>query len=229
MIQKASVAGPAAWAGKTVLFLSDIHYGNFFGPKEAKALQAEVAAQKPDFIILGGDLGHTPQTDLTGFFAVWAPPCPVVFAPGNHDLEIGECDSPVLIQAAAAGVTVLCNQVETWNGLRIVGVASALRYRQDLALLRRREPGFTLLLAHEPDVWDRHAEPNVLQLAGHTHGGQIRLFDRPVRLSPLGRKYVRGSFTAANQRRLIVSAGLGCTALPARFNCPPEFHRLEFV
>jgi predicted MPP superfamily phosphohydrolase len=229
MIAKLTVAGPASWTGKSALFLSDIHYGNFFGPKEAKALQAEVAKQKPDLIILGGDLGHTPSTDLTGFFAGWKPSCPVVFAPGNHDLEIGETDSPVLRQAAAAGVTVLCNRVQTWDGLRIVGWASALRYRQDLSLLRPPEPGFTLLLAHEPDVWDRHSQANVLQLAGHTHGGQIRLFGRPVRTPPLGRKYNLGIFTAPNQRTLLVSAGLGCTALPARLHCPPEFHRLEFV
>jgi hypothetical protein len=218
-------AGPPGWAGKRMLFVTDIHYGNFFGPAEATALNTLVRRQRPALVALGGDLAQTPETDLTEFFARWAPGCPTVFAPGNHDQD-ANLGGSILAQARAAGVTVLCNAAEDWRGLRLVGLPSALRATQDRALVRA--PGFKVVLGHEPDMWDHYRATDLLHLAGHTHGGQIRLLGRPLRLPTLGRKYPLGQYATGGDKFLLVSAGLGCVDVDFRVNCPPEIAVIEF-
>jgi hypothetical protein len=117
--------------------------------------------------------------------------------------------------------------VETWNGLVFVGFPSALRTRQQLSLLQTS--GLKIVLGHEPDMWDRYTQPDLIQLAGHTHGGLVRLGGSPLYLPTLGRKYPRGDFSGEPNRSLIVSAGIGYTDVPVRINCPPEIIKLEFV
>ena len=226
LVRSWRLPGPAGWAGKRILFVSDVHYGNFFGPTEAAALNALVRRQQPDLVAMGGDLAQTPTTELGEFFARWSPGCPTIFAPGNHDQASGLGGS-VLAQARAAGLTVLCNAREAWNGISLVGLPSALRARQDLALLQA--PGLKVVLGHEPDMWDNYRQPDLIHLAGHTHGGQVRLLDRPLRLPTLGRKYPLGQYTTGRNNSLFVSAGIGCVDVDIRLNCPPEIIKIEFV
>ena len=221
------VPAPAGWRGKTALFITDIHYGNVFGPKEASALNAIAVKYRPDLVLMGGDLAQTPNTDLSDFFCHWSPGCPVFFAPGNHDL-FRRARGRIMHQARESGMTVLCNATETWNGITFVGLPSALREEQNLSLLQAR--GLKVVLAHEPDEWDRYVQPDLVHLAGHTHGGEIRLFGHPVYLPTLGRKYSLGKFSRKQTNStLVVSAGIGCTDVPTRINCPPQIVRIEFL
>jgi len=224
-VHAATIPAPAGWAGKKALFITDVHYGNLFGPAEAAALTAMVRREAPDLVLMGGDLAHTPRMDLTGFFAAWAPGCPTFFSPGNHDLN-RRASGTILAQARAGGIEVLNNTNLPWNGVTLTGLPSALREEQRLNLLKA--PGFKIVLGHEPDEWDRYRQPDLLHLAGHTHGGQIRLLGRPVRLPPLGRKYPLGEYTRPGST-LIVSAGIGYAEAPIRINCPPQIIRLVFV
>lgn len=77
-------------------------------------------------------------------------------------------------------------------------------------------------LAHEPDYF-AEADPRAfLQLSGHTHGGQIKLFGRtPVVPSEFGERYVTG-YTQESGNHLIVSDGIGFSGPPLRFGVPPE-------
>jgi predicted MPP superfamily phosphohydrolase len=81
-----------------------------------------------------------------------------------------------------------------------------------------------LALVHEPDFFDRMATfRNLLQISGHTHGGQCRvpfLGYAPAKVR-YGRKYIQGSFSR-NESRLFVTRGLGTTGMRVRFACPPE-------
>jgi predicted MPP superfamily phosphohydrolase len=79
-----------------------------------------------------------------------------------------------------------------------------------------------VLLAHEPDIFPRVPERVSLTLCGHTHGGQVRLFGySPAVPSRYGNRYAYGHIVE-NRRHLIVSGGIGCTAIPVRFGVPPE-------
>ncbi|HEX7791073.1 MAG TPA: metallophosphoesterase [Afipia sp.] len=78
-----------------------------------------------------------------------------------------------------------------------------------------------ILLAHEPDVAPRVPARVALQLSGHTHGGQVRLFGwSPVVPSRYGRKFAYGH--AREKCDVIVSGGLGCSIMPFRLGVPPE-------
>jgi predicted MPP superfamily phosphohydrolase len=76
-----------------------------------------------------------------------------------------------------------------------------------------------ILLAHEPDVAARVPARVALQLSGHTHGGQVRLFGwSPV--TPSGKQLAYGHVRMNCD--VIVSGGLGCSYLPFRLGVPPE-------
>ena len=76
-----------------------------------------------------------------------------------------------------------------------------------------------VLLAHEPDVAKRVPSRVALQLSGHTHGGQVRLFGwSPV--SPSGPLLTYGHIRMNCD--VVVSGGLGCSIMPFRLGVPPE-------
>lgn len=80
-----------------------------------------------------------------------------------------------------------------------------------------------LLLVHEPDIFPAVPDRVALTLAGHTHGGQIRLpFIWPYFVpSKYGARYAYGH-VIENDQHLIVSGGLGTSMIPARLGVPPE-------
>jgi hypothetical protein len=76
-----------------------------------------------------------------------------------------------------------------------------------------------ILMAHEPDVAWRVPARVALQLSGHTHGGQVRLFGwSPV--APSGQRLAYGHVRVNCD--VIVSGGLGCSTMPLRLGVPPE-------
>jgi uncharacterized protein len=84
-----------------------------------------------------------------------------------------------------------------------------------------------ILMAHEPDIFPKVPPRVALTLAGHTHGGQVRIGSyAPVVPSKYGRRYAYGHIVE-NDRNLIVSGGLGCSGLPVRFGSPPEIVLVE--
>ena len=85
-----------------------------------------------------------------------------------------------------------------------------------------------ILLGHEPDIAPMvSAYGGVdLMLAGHTHGGQVRLpLLPPLFLPDMGRHYLEGAFRVGGMQ-LYVNRGIGTVHLPIRFRCPPEISML---
>lgn len=79
-----------------------------------------------------------------------------------------------------------------------------------------------ILMAHEPDVFPKVSERVALTVCGHTHGGQITFFGRPLVVpSAYGARYAYGHKVENNQH-VLISGGLGCSGLPVRFGSPPE-------
>jgi predicted MPP superfamily phosphohydrolase len=81
-----------------------------------------------------------------------------------------------------------------------------------------------IVLAHDP-FWFAHVPRGPhLTLAGHTHGGQIRLpllgaFTNASR-APLRWSY---GHVAEEGRHLYVTSGIGTSGIPVRIGIPPEF------
>ena len=143
----------------------------------------------------------------------------------------------------AAGIPVLENDAMRIgrNGKRfwLAGLGDQLaikiaphRYRgvDDLSLTMRKvrtdEP--MILMAHEPDIFPRVPERVALTLAGHTHGGQIRLpMIGPIyRSGRHGARYSYGHIVEQD-RHMIVSGGIGTSIVPMRLGVPPEIVVVE--
>jgi hypothetical protein len=90
-----------------------------------------------------------------------------------------------------------------------------------LAQVKTDDP--VLLLVHEPDIFTKVPSRVALTLAGHTHGGQIRVpfVWQHFVPSQYGARFAYGHVIEDN-RHLIVSGGLGTSIVPARFGVPPE-------
>jgi predicted MPP superfamily phosphohydrolase len=86
---------------------------------------------------------------------------------------------------------------------------------------------FRLLLSHTPDniQWARRHKID-LMLAGHNHGGQIRLplFGPVYSPSVYGAHYASGAFWES-PTLMYVSRGIS-GKVPLRWNCLPELSRL---
>ncbi len=194
----------------------------------------------PDVIVLTGDYlsisyTHDPtaQRQARELLSQLHAPAGVYAIMGNRSV-----DSPQVVARLLTGleVTWLRDQLKllTWRGCRVLiaGVECSddaeIDARKLHALLDGRAPDvFTLLLYHSPDVMPAASTAGVdLYLAGHTHGGQLRLpvFGALVTASIHGKRYEMGAYVEGNTT-LYVSRGVGMEgkgAPRARFLCPPE-------
>jgi hypothetical protein len=95
-----------------------------------------------------------------------------------------------------------------------------------LARVRTDDP--IVLLVHEPDIFPRVPPRVAVTLAGHTHGGQIRVpLIWPLFVpSEFGARFAYGHIVE-DDRHLIVSGGLGTSTIPARLGVPPEIVHIE--
>jgi predicted MPP superfamily phosphohydrolase len=153
---------------------------------------------------------------------------------GNHDYipfgrSHGSNDAARLRSVLGqAGITVLTNEARATvgNELYVVGVDDPVTGRDSLELAMAQVPehSCTVVLAHSPDVMLRLGArlPNLV-LAGHTHGGQIRLpHVGPIfTLSQVPRNMTMG-LGLYQGVPLFVSRGIGYSGLYLRLGSPPE-------
>ncbi len=219
-------------AGLRIGFLTDIHAGPFIGPSDVKLAADLLAEESPDLVLYGGDFVSESPRHLEQSMPVLAAlsrraPLGGIAVLGNHDIFVSS--SAVADSLAASGILLLRNascRVE-WQGapLHIVGIDDTLHGRPDLdSAYAGIDPAeATLALWHEPQFAEATAaRGSILQLSGHTHGGQVRLPGlRPVWLPRHGRKYIMG-LDSVNGMPVYTSRGVGAYRPPVRLNCPPE-------
>jgi predicted MPP superfamily phosphohydrolase len=101
---------------------------------------------------------------------------------------------------------------------------------QHLLREAQKQPGFTLLLSHNPNVIRVAADKGIgLVVAGHTQGGQIRLpvLDRYIFDSFRGQQLDRG-LKRFGGTRLYINRGIGMSRVPVRMGSMPELTVYEF-
>lgn len=233
---------PPEFDGFTIAQLSDFHYEEHFSIVPIRKGVEVVSGLRPDLIVLTGDYVTVPITEYhrgnAYRFAKNSGPCAALLsqlrAPygvyavlGNHD---GASDPSYVVNALQAhGIPVLMNRsipIERGKArVWLAGVDDILEGRPDLAGALKGIPQneATILLAHEPDFADQVVfAPVDLQLAGHSHGGQIWIpgIGAPW-LPQLARKYPRGLYQIG-KLMLYTNLGIGTIRIPVRLNCPPE-------
>ncbi len=226
---------PVAFHGFRIVQISDFHYSQWVEQWFLRETVAAVNALKPDMVALTGDF-ITAESELESnrrHEAICAEilaglTCPLRYCSlGNHD----SIDFSGVIEALTRnGLTVLRNAYASvdlrGDRLWVGGLADAYFDAPDLTRAIPQDKGGApvVLLGHEPDIITtvRQYGGVDLMLAGHTHGGQVRLpLLTPYFLPDLGRTFVHGRFNVGGTQ-LYVNRGIGTVHLPVRFRCPPE-------
>lgn len=228
---------PSLLDGFKLLHVTDMHTGGL-GVREATvARMAE--EERPNLIVHTGDLVDKREGlgAAMSLVRAWARVAPVAMVAGNWEHWSGVGSEGLKRRAETVpGVRVLNNEALLLRKggveLAIVGVDDPYTGADDLSkaldgLGAYRGP--VVLLAHSPQVIDEARGVVDVVLAGHTHGGQVRLpllGALAVPLPPKYRKYDQGLFVEG-RTRMYVSRGVGLSVLPARFMCPPEVVLIE--
>lgn len=220
-----------------IAFLTDLHHGQHVRTASVRAWVDAALAQAPDLILLGGDLvdnhqGSEPDEELFAQLSRLRAPLGVLAVAGNHDHARYRNMERYRIPLQEAGIEVLVNRsVSVRDDLRVAGLDDYRNGRPDLAAtLQDRQPASaTLLLSHNPDVLPEVPLDVGLTLAGHTHGGQVRLpgVGPLYTSSRYGDRFLAG--WVAGPARGYVSRGLGVSSIPVRINCPAELTILDLM
>jgi hypothetical protein len=171
---------PAAWQGRNVALVTDLHLGKVRGARFTRRVVAKLQDLQPDAVFISGDLFDGPEANPDALVEPWkklSVPAGIYYVTGNHEEFT---DRTNLIDAVQrTGIRVLNKEKVDIHGLQIVGVhdREAGDPRQLRALLRQAELNGSrpsILLAHQPSNLAIAEEEGIsLQLSGHTHGGQI--------------------------------------------------------
>jgi predicted MPP superfamily phosphohydrolase len=78
-----------------------------------------------------------------------------------------------------------------------------------------------VLITHNPDIFPEVPSRVSLLLAGHTHGGQVKLPIIGTLITTSGLGYNAGEYVEGG-RHLFVTTGIGTSIVPVRFGMPPE-------
>jgi len=230
---------PPELDGLRIAQLSDIHIGDYMPPPEiaravamANELQPDISFVTGDFVSGEGD----PLDACIGELAKLRAPLGVWGCNGNHEIYAGmEDDAERLFQQHGMRLLRARNEVIEYKGARfnLLGVD----YQRDHMvsgehtgpmlgeiehLVRHDMPN--ILLSHNPNSFPRAAELGIeLSLAGHTHGGQVKveIVDHDITPARLISPFVAGLY-GTPKAALYVNRGLGTFGFPVRIGVPPE-------
>jgi uncharacterized protein len=220
-------------------FIADTHLGSVIRPPDIDRALALLLSLGPDLLLFGGDyvsespryiaeaaavLGNVASATRFGSLAVL----------GNHDYANGA--ARMTAQLEKQGIRVLCNESarigDDSGELWIAGIDDALLGSPDLGRAFASVPSRARAIAlwHEPD-WAEHVVhyQALLQLSGHSHGGQVRLPIAGTVAAPAGgRRFVKGLNLAAGMP-VYTTRGVGVYRPPVRFRCSPEVTLVTLV
>lgn len=228
---------PKAFDGYRITQLTDLHAGDATPIAYLNRVIDRVNAGKPDLVVFTGD--------LTTHEMLWVDPAcevlsrleaPLIASLGNHDYDT-DCACigigtrmAELIEArlSAMGARLLRNAstpiAHRGEKLYIVGLDDMMTGWLDVDRAQRDVPaGATrVLLSHNPDAVPEIDRAEMgLVLAGHTHGGQVRIPGLGAPVLPIHLRQYDAGWFKLKHTQLYVSRGVGCLRR-IRLFCRPE-------
>jgi predicted MPP superfamily phosphohydrolase len=214
---------PASFDPLTIFFISDIHRRKISEKIISKAIGA-------DMVIIGGDLteNKVPWKRVRNNIEKLSRIGPIYFIWGNNDYEVDTRQLKVLLLRHDA--TILANtaremRLQNDEQIYLLGVDDLAKERDRLhdALSGVKRDSFKILVSHNPEIMEKILpEYRIdLVLSGHTHGGQIRIFN----FGP----YEKGGIKRKGNTVLFVSNGYGTTLLPLRLGAKAETHLITIT
>lgn len=228
---------PAASSGFRIVQLSDLHFTGKVGIEYFQRIIELCNQAEPDLVLLTGDIIDKSHC------LDWLPPTlgqvraklGRFYVLGNHDRRVK--DTTGLRHAIEAiGFESINGR---WHRLAIPGgclwlCGNELPWYRGAESLPIDPPTDSsaprILAAHTPDQMSWALERHIdLMLAGHCHGGQIRLplIGPIITPSRYGVRFASGAFEFS-QLTLLVSRGISGDD-PIRLNCPPELTVIELL
>jgi len=205
-----------------LVHFSDLHHKGAIG--YLRRVVRRINSLSPDFVCFTGDIVEEANFLPEALEALKSIKAPLYGVPGNHDHWSG-ADFGEIARAFAAtgGEWLVDRQVTTLDGrVHLTGIDQV---PTDLSV---KAASKHILLMHYPGWVTRLGSNRFdLVLAGHSHGGQVRLPFIGALVVPFGvGKYDLGLFeTPAGP--LHVTSGIGNFYAPVRFYCRPEITVLE--
>jgi uncharacterized protein len=221
---------PAAWEGKTVVQISDVHLGPVYRRLFFSRLIEQVNTLQPEAVFVTGDLFDGMESDFSWMnhpFRRLNAPRGTYYSFGNHDLYLGF--DRVIDLLKENPVKILDNKLVVVDGLQIIGINYSFDSGFDLEEAILRQVGYNRA---QPSILLFHAPKNValaksaeidLQLSGHTHDGQIWPFNLVAKWAHQGYGY--GLFTEGDFN-LIVNGGAGTWGPPMRTSARSEIVKI---
>ncbi len=220
--------------GLKIVFATDFHYKPYEKFRLVRDVK-KINKQNADIILLGGDFlnGHEKGKSmdskliasefgkLKSKYGVYA-----IF--GNHD--VWQDAAGVYENFTKNNITILKNTSKKAGEVYIAGVEDIQTQNPDIKKALKNTKTPTILLTHSPDIIYKVPKSVNLTLAGHLHGGQVRIPFHGAVVAPsiYGTKFAYGMYNVDN-RKLFVSKGIGTSVIPVRFFCLPEIVVIEFI
>lgn len=214
-----------------VALISDLHLGLYKSPAYLDRVVDRLNELKPDAVLIAGDLTYDPDRDLTALLApLKRLTMPAYSVPGNHDEERPgpRLDHVLHHTLESLGVTPVEYTHADLGSFTLVGMGDRWAGKDGMAPVQAAPRGKPIVvLMHNPDS-AMQLKPGMasLVLAGHTHGGQIRLpgLYRKVINSEHG--FDRGLHAWAPVP-VYVTSGMGESRVPLRWLVPPVIDILD--
>ena len=233
-----------SYHGLKIVHLSDIHYGSTINEKELNNIVDKINEIKPDIVVLTGDLidnriAFDKDIIINCLSKIEANLGKYAIS-GNHDLPLDDFNYIV----KESGFTNLDNNYDLIyyksnepiiiSGIGYDGEDVGIKTEQFDKYISELEvddikPIYSILLIHEPDTVDNlDLNKYDLVLAGHSHGGQVRLPFVGAIYKPDGAKNYYEEYYKLNNTDLYISSGLGTSMYKFRlFNKPSiNFYRI---
>jgi uncharacterized protein len=254
---------PAALDGMRITQLSDIHIGSYMPVAQVRRAVRMANELGGDLTVVTGDfltIRTDPLEDCISELSRLRAPLGVWGCNGNHEIYArAEAETAVLFRRFGMRLLRHENVEVQWQGsaFNLIGVDYQYQPENDRErppmmpgverLVRRDVPN--ILLSHNPNTFPRAAELGIeLSLAGHTHGGQVRVeildhqwspaqfftpyvaghYQRPLHTNALlVEKEIAALPPSSNPGpyglgAIYVNRGLGTIGAPVRLGVPPE-------
>ena len=245
---------PDHWKNKTIVQLSDVHLGHFYGTEFLDSLVRQVNDLDAEVVLITGDLFDGMSKRISQFAAGLArlrAKKGVYFTTGNHETYVGLTRALNVLEKAK--IKTLKNEVVDVDGLQIMGISyPGIRRKHEIRGLKNLPPISSnnkplIMLFHTPtsirpkggDELDHHyatywvpdtsfdfnKEMGVdLQLSGHSHAGQMVPFGYLTKLIYKGYDY---GLHRLSRFAIYTTSGVGTWGPPMRTGNSPEIVVLE--
>lgn len=220
---------PESFNGLTIVQFSDLHYGRTINEKELENIVKQINKLNPDIVLFTGDLIDKDVTTTTEMETSLTKELSKINATvgkyaivGNHDYK-NKFYSKIMTDSA---FTLLINNYDIvyYKGLTpiLIGGVGDYLYKDSnidsiMDYYKTNPDLYTIIMVHEPDYMTTLKNYKIdLVLAGHSHGGQVKLPLIGKLYTPNGAKIYYKSYYKVNDMDLYISSGIGCSTLNVR-------------